>query len=57
MVIMDVDSTLTLLSRLLGRKIKCDKESYEELYNELNSAGEVCTYCGTYLTAMSDMTD
>ena len=57
MVIMDVDSTLTLLSRLLGRKIECDKENYEELYNELNSVGEVCNIlCGTYLTAMSDMT-
>lgn len=57
MVIMDVDSTLTLLSRLLGRKIKCDKENYEELYKELNSVGEICNIlCGTYLTAMSDMT-
>lgn len=57
MVIMDVDSTLTLLSRLLGRKIECDKENYEELYNELNSVGEICNIlCGTYLTAMSDMT-
>ena len=58
MVIMDVDSTLTLLSRLLGRKIECDKENYEELYKELNSVGEICNniLCGTYLTAMSDMT-
>ena len=57
MVMMDVDSTLTLLSRLLGRKIECDKENYEELYKELNSVGEICNIlCGTYLTAMSDMT-
>ena len=57
MVIMDVDSTLTLLPRLLGRKIECDKENYEELYKELNSVGEICNIlCGTYLTAMSDMT-
>ena len=57
MVIMDVDSTLTLLSRLLGRNIECDKENYEELYKELNSVGEICNIlCGTYLTAMSDMT-
>lgn len=57
MVIMDVDSTLTLLSKLLGRKIECDKENYEELYKELNSVGEICNIlCGTYLTAMSDMT-
>lgn len=57
MVIMDVDSTLTLLSRLLGIKIECDKENYEELYKELNSVGEICNIlCGTYLTAMSDMT-
>ena len=57
MVIIDVDSTLTLLSRLLGRKIECDKENYEELYKELNSVGEICNIlCGTYLTAMSDMT-
>ena len=57
MVIMDVDSTLTLLSRLLGRKIECDKENYEELYKELNSVGEICNIlCGTYLTEMSDMT-
>ncbi len=57
MVIMDVDSTLTLLSRLLGRKIECDKENYEELYKELNSVGEICNIlCGTYLTAISDMT-
>ena len=57
MVIMDVDSTLTLLSRLLVRKIECDKENYEELYKELNSVGEICNIlCGTYLTAMSDMT-
>ena len=48
MVIMDVDSTLTLLSRLLGRKIECDKENYEELYKELKSVGEVCNIlCGT----------
>lgn len=57
MVIMDVDSTLNLLSRLLGKKIECDKENYEELYKELNSVGEICNIlCGTYLTAMSDMT-
>lgn len=57
MVIMDVDSTLNLLSRLLGRKIECDKENYEELYKKLNSVGEICNIlCGTYLTAMSDMT-
>ena len=57
MVIMDVDSTLTLLSRVLGRKLECDKENYEELYKELNSVGEICNIlCGTYLTAMSDMT-
>ena len=63
MVIMDVDSTLTLLSRLLGRKIECDKENYEELYKELNSVGEIFgifgqdfSGIGTYLTAMSDMT-
>lgn len=57
MVIMDVNSTLNLLSRLLGKKIECDKENYEELYKELNSVGEICNIlCGTYLTAMSDMT-
>jgi len=57
MVIMDVDSTLNLLSRLLGKKIECDKENYEELYKELNSVGEICNIlCGTYLTAISDMT-
>ena len=57
MVIMDVDSTLNLLSRLLGKKIECDKENYEELYKELNSVGEICNILyGTYLTAISDMT-
>lgn len=57
MVVMDIDSTMNLLSRLLGKKIECDKNNYEEVCKELNSVGEICNIlCGTYLTAISDMT-
>ncbi len=57
MVVMDVDSTLNLISRLTGKEIECDRDNYEEVCKELNSVGEICNIlCGTYLTAMSDMT-
>jgi chemotaxis protein CheC len=57
MVVMGVDSTLNLLSRLTGKKIDCDKTNYEQVCKELNSVGEICNIlCGTYLTAMSQMT-
>ena len=57
MVVMNIDSTINLLSRLLGKEINCDKNDYEAVCKELNSVGEVCNIlCGTYLTAISDMT-
>lgn len=57
MVVMDVDSTLNLISRLTGKEIECDRDNYEEVCKELSSVGEICNIlCGTYLTAMSDMT-
>ncbi len=57
MVVMNVDSTLNLISRLTGKEIECDRDNYEEVCKELNSVGEICNIlCGTYLTAMSDMT-
>ena len=57
MVVMNVNSTFNLLSRLLGKEIECNRDSYEEVCRKLNPVGEICNIlCGTYLTAMSDMT-
>ena len=58
MVIMKVDSALNLLSRLSGKEIICDINDYNSICEELNSIGEICNIlCGTYLTAISDMTN
>lgn len=58
MVIMKVDSALNLLSKLSGKEIICDRNDYNSVCEELNSIGEVCNIlCGTYLTAISDMTN
>lgn len=57
MVMMDVDSAINLLWRILGKKIECDKENHEELYKELNYVGKICNIlCETYLKSISDMT-
>jgi chemotaxis protein CheC len=57
MVIMKIDSALNLLSKITGKEIKCDINDYNSVCEELNSIGEVCNIlCGTYLTAISDMT-
>lgn len=58
MVIMKTDSAFNLLAKLSGGKIEYDKNDYEAICKELNSMGEVCNIlCGTYLTAISDMTN
>lgn len=58
MVIMKIDSAFNLLSKLSGKEIKYDKNNYEEICKELSSMGEVCNIlCGTYLTAISEMTN
>lgn len=58
MVIMKVDSAFNLLSKVSGKEIICNKNDYEEVRKELSSIGEVCNIlCGTYLTAISDMTN
>lgn len=57
MVIMKIDSALNLLSKITGKEIICDRNDYNSVCEELNSIGEVCNIlCGTYLTAISDMT-
>lgn len=58
MVIMKIESAFNLLSKLSGKKVEYDKNNYEEICKELNSMGEICNIlCGTYLTAISDMTN
>ena len=58
MVIMKVDSAFNLLSRLSGSKIDCDRNDYNKVCETSPSLGEVCNIlCGTYLTAISDMTN
>lgn len=58
MVIMKVDSALNLLSKVSNQEIKCDINDYNSVCNELSSIGEICNIlCGTYLTAISDMTN
>lgn len=57
MVIMRVESALNLLSKVSGKKVDCGTDNYDLLCKELNPIGEVCNIlCGTYLTAISDMT-
>ncbi|WP_250673868.1 chemotaxis protein CheC [Paraclostridium ghonii] len=57
LVIMKLDSAINLLSKVTGNNAVCNKEDYESVRNELSSIGEVCNIlCGTYLTAISDMT-
>lgn len=58
MLVMKIDSAIRLLSRLSGKEITCDINDYKSLCEELSSIGEVCNIlCGTYLTAVSDMTN
>lgn len=57
LVIMKLDSAINLLSKVTGNNVVCDKEDYESVRNELSSISEICNIlCGTYLTAISDMT-
>ena len=57
MAIMKTDSALNLLSKLSGVEITCDRDNYDAVCEELSSMGEICNIlCGTYLTAISDMT-
>lgn len=58
MVIMKIESAFSLLSKLAGTEIKYKKDDYEGICKELSSMGEICNIlCGTYLTAISDMTN
>jgi len=58
MVIMKIDSALNLLSKISGKEIICDRNDYNLVCEELSSIGEICNIlCGTYLTAISDMTN
>lgn len=58
MVIMQAKSAFNLLSKISGDEIKYDINDYDEMCNKLNSMGEICNIlCGTYLTAISDMTN
>lgn len=58
MVIMKTESALNLLSKVSGQEIKCDINDYDSVCKELNPIGEICNIlCGTYLTAISDMTN
>lgn len=58
MVIMKTDSAFNLLSKISGKEVECDRNDHESVCKELNSMGEICNIlCGTYLTAISDMTN
>ncbi|MEG0181366.1 MAG: chemotaxis protein CheC [Romboutsia sp.] len=58
MVIMKVEAAFNLLSRISGKEIECDRNDYKSVCKELSSIGEICNIlCGTYLTAISDMTN
>ncbi|KKY00637.1 MULTISPECIES: chemotaxis protein CheC [Paraclostridium] len=57
LVIMKLDSAINLLSKVTGNNLEFDKEDYDLVRKELSSIGEICNIlCGTYLTAISDMT-
>lgn len=57
LVIMKLDSAINLLSKVTGSNLEFDKEDYDLVRKELSSIGEICNIlCGTYLTAISDMT-
>lgn len=57
MVVMNFDSAFNLLSMLLGIEMDWDIDNYEEVCKELGTFGEICNIiCGTYLTAISNMT-
>lgn len=57
LVIMKLDSAINLLSKVTGTNLEFDKEDYDLVRKELSSIGEICNIlCGTYLTAISDMT-
>lgn len=57
LVIMKLDSAINLLSKVTGTNLELDKEDYDLVRKELSSIGEICNIlCGTYLTAISDMT-
>ncbi|MBS6506985.1 chemotaxis protein CheC [Paraclostridium bifermentans] len=58
LVIMKLDSAINLLSKVTGNNLEFDKEDYDLVRKELSSIGEICNIlCGTYLTAISDMTN
>lgn len=58
MVIMKTDSAINLLEKVSGQEINSDKNDYESVCRDLEPIGEVCNIlCGTYLTAISDMTN
>lgn len=58
MVIMKVESAFNLLSKISGKEIECNRNDYDSVCEELSSIGEICNIlCGTYLTAISDMTN
>ena len=58
MITMKVESAFKLLSKLSGKEIICDKGDYEYICRELNPIAEICNIlCGTYLTAISHMTN
>lgn len=57
LVIMKLNSAINLLSKVTGTNLEFDKEDYDLVRKELSSIGEICNIlCGTYLTAISDMT-
>ena len=54
---MKLDCAINLLSKVTGTNLEFDKEDYDLVRKELSSIGEICNIlCGTYLTAISDMT-
>lgn len=58
LVILKLESAFKLLSKISGKEIVCDRDDYNLVCKQLNPIGEICNIlCGTYLTAMSDMTN
>ncbi len=57
MVIMKVEAAFNLISKITKQVIRYNPNDYDDIRQQLSSMGEICNIlCGTYLTAMSEMT-
>ncbi len=57
MIVMKVEAAFNLLSKITKQVVKYNPNDYDDIRQQLGSMGEICNIlCGTYLTAMSEMT-